>query len=74
MKRTNTERLKVENKHGEHEWLVTYSFERTDDEANGLWDVEILSCDVDVLGTQIDILPTLSEEENDAIIQQLEFS
>jgi len=75
MKRQNTETVSIDNGRVEYDLVVTYSFQRNDDEGNkkGIWDTQLLSCDVDVLGATINILPTLSEEEQQEIINVLRY-
>ena len=75
MKRQNTETVSIDNGRVEYDLVVTYNFQRNDDDGNkiGIWDTQLLSCDVDVLGATINILPTLSEEEQQEIINVLQY-
>jgi len=76
MKKQNTETVSIDNGRVEYDLVVTYSFQRNEDEGNkkGIWDTELLSCEVDVLGASINILPTLSDEEQQEIINVLQYS
>lgn len=75
MKRQNTETVSIDNGRVEYDLVVTYNFQRNDDDGikKGIWDTQLLSCDVDVLGVTINILPTLSEEEQQEIINTLTY-